>query len=482
MRTWSNYQTQIFDFVKNGEGNALVVAVAGSGKTTTIVEALNHARGQHIFLAFNKAIEVELKKRGVNARTFHSLCCSAVMRARGAKDINGDKVKNLAKHLFENQTHRKMYMSFCVKLVGLGKNAGIDCLVQNSTDEWMRLIQHHALSLDDQAANMVEAIVYAKRLLNLSNESAMIDFDDMLYFAVRDGLVLPKFDFIFVDEAQDTNSIQREILKKIMRPDSRMVAVGDPAQAIYGFRGADSDSLSMIGEQFNCTRLPLTVTYRCPKSVVALVNTQWGSEIESAPGAEEGTVERRDLDLQAFAAGDLTVCRTTKPLIKLGYSLLKAKKPFFIMGREIGQGLKALIRSFDPENMRDLKIKTEQWCSREVEKAMKKDDEAKAEAITDKADCILFLVDSMENASLFSLESFIDEMFASKDNATILATIHKSKGLEASRVWWLNSSDCPSKWAKQPWQKQQEVNLCYVAATRTKQALFFIEDKKEDFQ
>jgi DNA helicase II / ATP-dependent DNA helicase PcrA len=56
-----------------------------------------------------------------------------------------------------------------------------------------------------------------------------------------------------------------------------------------------------------------------------------------------------------------------------------------------------------------------------------------------------------------------------------LATIHKAKGLEANRVWFLCPSLCPSKWARQDWQKAQERNLIYVAITRAKSELIKIE-------
>ncbi|HEY3473413.1 MAG TPA: ATP-binding domain-containing protein, partial [Anaerolineales bacterium] len=59
------------------------------------------------------------------------------------------------------------------------------------------------------------------------------------------------------------------------------------------------------------------------------------------------------------------------------------------------------------------------------------------------------------------------------------STIHKAKGLEADKVFWLNSSKCPSPWARQPWQLQQEYNLCYVATTRAKTTLVLIEEKQE---
>jgi len=53
-----------------------------------------------------------------------------------------------------------------------------------------------------------------------------------------------------------------------------------------------------------------------------------------------------------------------------------------------------------------------------------------------------------------------------------------SRPLEAHKVFWLNSSKCPAQWARQDWQKQQEENLCYVAATRAKAELVLIEEKR----
>src|SRR3546814_20075384 len=56
---WSSFQTSIFAFVETGTGNAIVEAVAGSGKSTTIIEAMKKVRGNSIFLAFNKARSAE---------------------------------------------------------------------------------------------------------------------------------------------------------------------------------------------------------------------------------------------------------------------------------------------------------------------------------------------------------------------------------------------------------------------------------------
>src|SRR5690348_9143920 len=81
-RVWSEHQLNLFGDAATGTGNRIVRAVAGSGKTTTGCEMVKRVRGSHIYLAFNKGIATELGSRGVNGRTFHSVCYSVVTKAR----------------------------------------------------------------------------------------------------------------------------------------------------------------------------------------------------------------------------------------------------------------------------------------------------------------------------------------------------------------------------------------------------------------
>jgi DNA helicase II / ATP-dependent DNA helicase PcrA len=479
----SKHQEAIYSFVTNGHGNAIVEAVAGSGKTTTLVEAIRRIVGRsNIFLAFNKSIAEELKKRGVNARTFHSLCFSQVLRAKGVKDINQNKVRDLIDARFGDKDAR-MYGPFISRLVSLAKNSGIGCLLEDTEQNWSDIASHHDLELDDEGADYASALRFSSEILQLSNQFKGLDFDDLLYFAVKDGISLPKFDFVFVDEAQDTNAIQRAILRKIMHQGSRLIAVGDPAQAIYGFRGSDSDSMDLIATEFSAIRLPLTVSYRCPTSVVEHAR-QWVSHIQAAPNAPAGSVN--DLDQawnpKTFQSDDLVVCRTTKPLVSLAYQLLTARVPVRILGKDIGAGLKSLIKKMKPKGIQGLVEKLEAFTLREVEKAKAKKLDAKAEAIQDKTDCVMFLIHTLDenNRTVPALYDVIDKLFADGVNTVVLATIHKSKGLEADRVFWLNSQACPARWARQPWQQQQERNLAYVATTRAKSELYLIEESKGD--
>ncbi len=474
---WSTFQTSIFAFVESGTGNAIVEAVAGSGKSTTIIEAMKLVRGNSIFLAFNKAIADELKAKGVNARTFHSLVFGVVMRHKNASGATMDKLRKLCRENM-SQSDFKLYGAFAQKLVGLARQQGVGFLTPDTLNTYRAIADHHDIEPDSDDADLRTAFEFAQELLKWSNESEMVDFDDMLYWAVRDNLTLPKFDFIFVDEAQDTNLIQREILRKIMGPHSRMIAVGDPAQAIYGFRGADARSLHSIAEEFNAVTLPLSISYRCPKKVVKYAQ-QWVSHIQAADTAEDGVVTHHDREWtpEIFLPNDLVVCRKSAPLLTLAFRCIRNNIPVQVLGKEIGDGLKTLIRKMNAKNLDSLEQKLQAYMMREVEKARKEDDEAKIEAVTDKVGCILFLIEGLreDRRNIPALEDGIDWLFKDKEKCVKLCTIHKSKGLEAERVFWLNRSECPARWARRDWQQLEEVNLCYVAATRAKRELHCIE-------
>jgi superfamily I DNA/RNA helicase len=210
----------------------------------------------------------------------------------------------------------------------------------------------------------------------------------------------------------------------------------------------------------------------------------WVSHIEARPNAPEGTVEHfgTDWSIDTLKPQDLVVCRKTAPLVTLALKMIRGKRQVQILGNELGQGLKSLIKKMNAKNIDLLEEKLRAYEEREVKKAQDKDDDQLAEMIMDKVGAILFLISCLQETkrTIPELEIGIDYLFKDKTNAVTLCTIHKSKGLEADRVFWLNRSECPSKWARQEWQKQQELNLCYVAATRAKSYLATIELKEEE--
>ncbi|MGH7867460.1 MAG: UvrD-helicase domain-containing protein, partial [Candidatus Dormibacteraceae bacterium] len=296
----SKYQKTIFDFVKKGKCNAIIEAVAGSGKTTTIVNALELTKPTDdvVFLSFNKAIAEELKNRvprNVQARTFHSLCYGVVTKHAKVRRVNSYKTDDLMRDALPESEY-KMYGSFVKRLVSVAKQCGLGVLHPADEAHFMAIIEEQDLELENERATETRAVQIAKLILERGNVikplggETMVDFDDLLYFPVLLGLKLPVFDWVFVDEAQDTNQIQRALLRKLLHPRTRLIAVGDSAQAIYGFRGADSDAMKLLAADFQpCTLLPLSVSYRCPVKVVEKAK-QYVAAIEARPGAPAGEV------------------------------------------------------------------------------------------------------------------------------------------------------------------------------------------------
>lgn len=472
----SKYQKAIFKFCDTGKGSAIIQAVAGSGKTTTAVQAIKYCDGNTIFLAFNKMIADELKSRDVNGRTFHSICYQPVMKHFGIKNVDFDKVRRIMKGLLSWDDNR-MYGSTISKLVGLGKQSGIGCLV--GYEEFQRLFLEHDMSLETADGDLQTLFQLTRLVFDTTiNDHTSCDFDDMLYWVVKEKIKLPKFDNIFVDESQDTNAIQREILKLMCHRKTRIFAFGDKFQSIYRFRGSDSNAMDLFRDEFKCKELPLSISYRCAKTIVDFAK-RYNKDIEAHKDAVQGMVSQLDKwNETVFTSKDMVVCRTTRPLISLAYKLLNKKVPVTVLGRDIGKGLKSLITKCEAEDITQLMINLDQYRHKEIDRLSKMDKQSQIEAVNDKVDTIMSLCQSLpvNKCTLVELNSVIDELFTEKKKAVVFSTIHKSKGLESDRVFWLNYQDCPAKWAKHPEDKQQELNLCYVAITRAKESLFLISE------
>lgn len=283
--TPSPQQTAIFTAITSSAGNLIIDACAGSGKTTTLVEALKLLPQRRdgclvsqsiYFLAFNKNIADTLSLRcpkHVSCSTFHSLGFRALKSITGPKvKVEARKVPKIVWSLLDREDPD---IQNVIRLVGLLKSTWP---IASSAGELCTL---HDLAFEDPRS----AIATALRALELSNKDlSQIDFDDMLYLPVLLNASFSSADWIFVDEAQDLNSIQHEIIFRLHKPEqninlvntpyqmfssTRLVAVGDPHQAIYAFRGAAADSMDLLASRFHCSTLPLSVSYRCPKQIVA---------------------------------------------------------------------------------------------------------------------------------------------------------------------------------------------------------------------
>jgi hypothetical protein len=267
----------------------------------------------------------------------------------------------------------------------------------------------------------------------------------------------------------------------------RLIIVGDPRQAIYGFRGADTSSMSKLRSlRPEWIDLPLTLTFRCPKAVVAL-------QQQHAPGftAHESNKIGWILDLRGkedgwewsdVPVGDSTavLCRNNAPLLSLSLKLLTKHIPCVMLGRDIGKGLALLAKKICPEPATPANLcieKVQQWLERESQLALANNREHKLSGLQDRADCLLAVLEHVLTAR--ELQDKLKEIFSRDTGKVTLASGHRAKGLEWQTVVHLDPFRLPSKYALraaakgQLAQLQQEKNLLYVIQTRSMENLVF---------
>lgn len=272
----------IFSAVRSSRSNLLIEAVAGSGKTTTLLELIkvlpidpdSLVSPATTFLAFNKDIAETLKARvprHVACSTFHSLGFRALRRVCPKIQVENLKVPKL---LWSRLGREHPDFESCKKLVSLLKTQPPKA-DGRGTEIAQDLCDLYDISFQESSSIGVAVNTLAKSI----EDTKTCDFDDMLFLPILLDAEFDQQDYVLVDESQDTNEIQLEILERLQKPwvsnqpdeqysPTRFFFVGDRRQAIYGFRGASTDSLSRIARRFQTSAFPLSVTYRCPKAVV----------------------------------------------------------------------------------------------------------------------------------------------------------------------------------------------------------------------
>lgn len=495
-------QAAVVQWVLDDTGSLELLARAGCGKTYTLEQAIaaivKYNLGDIAVMAYNKSIATELKVKLekakydwkiVQAGTVHSFGFNVWRKIAPNVKVDNDKLWNIISHCSAD-IDGEMFLengSVITKLVSLAKQQALGHLSSiENMNLWLNLWDH--FNLEDDVTEHIQAediIRCAMKVYKISlNECRKtIDFDDMilapLYFKAR----FYAKDWVMVDESQDTNPARRALALAMLKPRiGRMIFVGDPAQAIYGFTGADSDSMNLLKQATSAKTLPLNVTRRCPKLVVEQAK-KIVSDFQAHEDAPEGTVRKIDyemLESEPLTKNDVIICRNTAPLISTAYTLIAKGVACRVEGREIGTGLIKLARRWKVKTLDHLLNRLDNHVARQTAKFMSKNQEYRVEALVDQVDCLKVVITRCTLAKKNSVEDLvndIEQMFGNtpdgqKPDVLTLSTIHKSKGREWDKVYILGRNRyMPSPYAKKDWQIQQERNLEYVAITRTKREL-----------
>lgn len=472
---WSSYQKAVFDWIENGEGNAIVDAKAGAGKTTTLVEAADRIEGSGLFVAFNKHIQRELDEKLEDTeficKTIHSCGYGALSYAGHDLTVDSDKYKDIVDEMTEEMsfdTHKKTAKADLRRLISLVR---LNLVNPDNLDGIRRVARHHGIATEEVFSLVAPAI---KRGTKEAKEHGLIDFDDMIYLPVIWNLNFYRNDWVLVDEAQDLNTCEREVCSRMVKNNGRMIFVGDPNQAIYGFSGADSDSFERIKNEFDCKELPLNITYRCPESHVDHVQ-RLVPEIEAREDAPEGEIKHGSLSEigDVVESGDYILCRTNAPLIKNAIRLAKAGTKVNVVGRNIKQRLISIVDQVGFDNF----LENLKEYHRERAEKVKENDAGggKLEMLRDQFLCLQEVYEAFAPDTAYDLKEEIKNLFREDEDAVKLMTVHKAKGLGNERIIIIRPDLMPLEWRGQKdWEYAQEENLIYTAETRSKKELIYL--------
>ena len=495
--TPSPYQEKIFDFIIHGNGNAVISAKAGSGKTSTCVTAIKliKPKSKVMFLAFNKSIAEELSQKlkdcpNVEVRTSHSLGFAIIRKTvEGEVELDEFKYRRYVKSniselttidvtLTKNQLYN--YIESICALVDFARFN----LAQTAEEVKSLAVKYDVPIFFDECDVVIKVLEWGKTELN------SIDYADMVWLPVELSMNARAFqkDFIFIDECQDQSLMSIELFLKCFKRGTRFIAVGDEDQCINTFCGSSEEAFQYMKDYPKTSQFDLPICYRCPKTVVELAKTLV-PDIECREDAPKGDIIEKCWT-SSLRSGDMVLCRSKAPLLKVYTKLLRKGIQCHIKGQDIGTNLKKLIEEVDIEEL-NTNLKSDGVFVRLYDnlfeirnklmesKGLDYQDATLTNYITNSYDMIKALTVLAENyTTKTELLSHIDEIFDETREGVILSTIHKAKGLEADNVYILCNSSMPSSLAKKEWEKNAEQNLIYVAYTRAKKKLGFISEEE----
>lgn len=477
MSKWTPEQLSIFAAVETTNDNLMIEALAGSGKTTTLVEVARRLGPGTLVLAFNKKIADELSHRlprEAEARTLNSLGHRILAQKLGKRlNLSSSKLRYIITDLIKEAPSSEqddLWEDFPAIL---------------STCQWAKAHGHipdsHAEKLPlhtppflsntsllaecpEELSSSSAAIVLTALTKSFSEAlGGKIDFADQLLLPAFMKCLYPVFHNVLVDEAQDLSSLNHLMLARLSR--RRFIAVGDSLQAIYAFRGARTDSMSALADHFSTTTYHLSTSFRCPEAVCYHVRGH-APRIQAWLGnpANPGSVTTLPIwRISDVPDGSAILCRNNAPLFFIAIQLIRAGRRPNVWGRDLARGLLTTMEKLGAPNMSqaDAFIALEAYVEREEAKLKK----ASAKRIlADRAACIHTFISASD--TLGSAITLANNVFTSEGKID-LATGHKAKGAEWDNVFILDRHLLSDE--------EQDLNLSYVLATRAKQALAYIE-------
>lgn len=461
-------QLAICDYIRKETSNLQVNALAGGGKTSTVEMMMENTHEPTLYLAFNKDVVKEAKERlpsGVEIRTFNSMGNECWYKANGKSSVNLKKTTELLREAFngyKGSDKQELNDSWweISGAIHMAKHLGY--VPEGKFPSARRLCDQQTLCgrIENRLSPLCLEVVNDVLLASIKAAYAgAIDLDDQIYMPALFGGSFPRFPIVYVDERQDLSPVNVALLEKLAK--GRLVEVGDRWQAIYAFRGAETDGMRLSKSKFKMHEMALSYSFRCPEAIVKAVHWHVPHMRWIKPG---GTYEELQvLDPADIPDGAAIICRNNAPLFRAAFALLSRKRSVQVAGSDIGPKILRLLGKVGSpgDSSEDLMFKIDGWRDEHLETTNS------PQTIYDQAECMKVFAswgNTFDQAIGYAKHIF------GQQGTIKLSTGHKAKGAEWNTVYHLDKHLLS--------KEDQDLNLKYVITTRAKQELFEITTKE----
>ncbi|NEP40340.1 MAG: ATP-dependent helicase [Okeania sp. SIO2H7] len=505
----------------------VVEALAGCAKSSTMVLIAvflkhNDYKAAHCrFVVFGKSNQQDLKDKiesatgkpswGKIVQTLHSFAFEIWRGKDKTKDYKiddrRDKYQSIAQSLGaitksgkEGDLDKKNSdgVSVCCEAVDfleLVEKLRIYCVREITPSSVLAIAQRCQMDtfLINQAEKLEKVAYWCQRVLEegarLAVEEKWIDYTDMLWLLWKEqGRFRKAIDkwrgklkFIGVDESQDMNLLQIAVLKILHNPQTNFFCfVGDRWQAIYGFRGSESDCMDIVQREFKCDRFYLPLNFRCGKKHLALVRQIFPHiKIEPRSDAPEGVIRYiKESELSGLLMSErekiptFGIARKNASLINMAIQLALRGIPVKFKEGLVSKKIYNFVRQA-------VSCSGQLYQSEKFPQVLKHYAEAKIARlpqnnrliveweIRDLEKCCLLLFYQYQIRSLSHWNQVLEMIFEKKEAQIEFHTIHSGKGGEGERVLFVYPDETPLSYPGQTSEeRQQEQNAIYIALTR----------------
>jgi superfamily I DNA/RNA helicase len=296
-----------------------------------------------------------------------------------------------------------------------------------------------------------------------------VEFTDMLWMGARTAK--KKYDIGFVDESQDISACSYALVDRLCH---NVVFCGDRNQAINAFAGASEEMYTRIADKADAIH-PLKMTQRCPAYICDMANHIRPNGIIHGPNKQEGKHETITYDSlpekmqECRATNTLIISRTNAAVISCAIKLHKLGIPCRIVDRDLADEVKFFINSFFTKDLSKLLQRLQTY----EDKGTRSKNLLWAQMVRDKCTYTKELINAVSSYS--ELLELLKDTFEKHPNGFPLSSIHKAKGLEALNIFVLNPPVELACCMEHPIAKEQEINLHFVAVTRSALNLYWVK-------